>query len=120
MALLAKDQEPHLRRKGLPGDPDDLHSRYIEAIVKGIVIGGLHLPNGNPYPGPKFDYKLRWFERLHNYAAKLLALEVPVVLAGDYNVMPREFDVYKPERWVNDTLFRVEIRDAFKNLVAQG
>jgi exodeoxyribonuclease-3 len=82
VALLAKDQEPHLRRKGLPGDPETFTADPIEAIVKGIVIGGLQLPNGNPYPGPKFDYKLRWFERLHDYAAELLALEVPVVFAA--------------------------------------
>jgi exodeoxyribonuclease-3 len=120
VAILAKGQQPHLTRKGLPGDPDDNHSRYIEAIVDGVVIGGLYLPNGNPYPGPKFDYKLRWFERLHDYASELLELDVPVILAGDYNVMPTELDVYKPERWVNDALFRVEVRDAFRNLVDQG
>lgn len=109
-----------LTRKGLPGEPEDEHSRYIEAIVNGIVIGGLYLPNGNPYPGPKFDYKLRWFKRLHDYAAELLELEVPVALAGDYNVMPTEIDVYKPERWTNDALFRVEVREAYRNLVNQG
>lgn len=120
VAILAKGQEPHLTRKGLPGEPEDEHSRYIEAIVDGIVIGGLYLPNGNPYPGPKFDYKLRWFRRLHDYAAELLELEVPVVLAGDYNVMPTEIDVYKPERWTNDALFRVEVREAYSRLVDQG
>ncbi|WP_262519110.1 exodeoxyribonuclease III [Agrobacterium fabrum] len=120
VAILAKDQEPHLTRKGLPGEPEDEHSRYIEAIVNGIVIGGLYLPNGNPYPGPKFNYKLRWFKRLHDYAAELLELEVPVVLAGDYNVMPTEIDVYKPERWMNDALFRVEVRKAYRKLLNQG
>ncbi len=84
------------------------------------LIGGLYLPNGNPYPGPKFDYKLRWFKRLHDYAAELLELEVPVVLAGDYNVMPTEIDVYKPERWTDDALFRVEVREAYKELIEQG
>jgi exodeoxyribonuclease-3 len=120
VAILAKGREPHLTRKGLPGDPDDSQSRYIEAIIDGVVIGGLYLPNGNPYPGPKFDYKLRWLDRLHNYAAELLELEVPVILAGDYNIMPTELDVYKPERWFDDALFRIEVRDAFRNLVKQG
>jgi exodeoxyribonuclease-3 len=99
---------------------EDLHSRYIEAVVNGIVVGCLYLPNGDPYPGPKFDYKQRWFARLTEYAAELLQLEVPVVLAGDYNVMPTELDVYKPERWTDDALFRIEIRQAFKELVDQG
>lgn len=120
VAILAREQEPHLTRKGLPGEPEDEQSRYIEAIVDGVVIGGLYLPNGNPYPGPKFDYKLRWFRRLHDYAAELLELEVPVVLVGDYNVMPTELDVYKPERWTEDALFRVEVREAFRDLVALG
>jgi exodeoxyribonuclease-3 len=120
VAILARGQEPLLTRKGLPGEVEDLHSRYIEAVVNGIVVGCLYLPNGNPYPGPKFDYKQRWFARLTEYAAELLELEVPVVLAGDYNVMPTELDVYKPERWTDDALFRVEIRQAFKELVDQG
>jgi exodeoxyribonuclease-3 len=107
-------------RRVLPGDPDDLHSRYIEASVGNLVIGCLYLPNGNPAPGPKFDYKLRWFERLTAHAATLLASGRPVVLTGDYNVMPTEKDVYKPERWVDDALFRPETRAAFKNLLAQG
>jgi len=120
VAILAKGQQPHLTRKGLPGEPEDEHSRYIEAIVDGIVVGGLYLPNGNPYPGPKFDYKLRWFKRLQDYAAELLELEVPVILAGDYNVMPTELDVYKPERWTDDALYRIEVREAYKKLVDQG
>jgi len=120
VAILAKGQQPHFTRKGLPGEPEDEHSRYIEAIVNGIVIGGLYLPNGNPYPGPKFDYKLRWLKRLHDYAAELLELKVPVVVAGDYNAMPTEIDVYKPERWTNDALFRVEVRKAYRKIVDQG
>jgi exodeoxyribonuclease-3 len=104
----------------LPGDPEDLHSRYIEAEVDGIIIGNLYLPNGNPYPGPKFEYKLGWFKRLTIHAKYLLSHGGPVVLTGDYNVMPTELDVYKPERWVNDALFRIEIRDAFRNLQEQG
>jgi exodeoxyribonuclease III len=120
VAILARDRVPQLTRKGLPGDPDDSHSRYIEAAVDGILIGGLYLPNGNPAPGPKFDYKLGWFRRLHEYAAELLELEVPVVLAGDFNVMPTNLDVYKPERWLDDALFRPEVRKAYADLVAQG
>lgn len=85
-----------------------------------MVIGTLDLPNGNPYPGPKFDYKLRWFERLTAYAQELLDLDVPVVLAGGYNVMPTELDVYKPERWGDDALFRIEVRDAYRRLLEQG
>jgi exodeoxyribonuclease-3 len=88
--------------------------------VKGILIGCLYLPNGNPAPGPKFDYKLRWFERLHAHAAELLASGAPVALVGDYNVMPTDLDVYKPERWLDDALFRPEVRAAFAELVAQG
>ncbi|SCX20996.1 MULTISPECIES: exodeoxyribonuclease III [Agrobacterium] len=120
VAILARGQDPMLTRKGLPGDPKDEQSRYIEAVVDGMVIGGLYLPNGNPYPGPKFDYKLRWLNRLHDYAAELLELEVPVILAGNYNVMPTELDVHKPERWKDDALFRIEVREAFRELVGQG
>lgn len=120
VAILARGLEIQELRRGLPGDPDDTHSRYIEAFVGGVVIGCLYLPNGNPAPGPKFDYKLRWFERLTTHAAGLYASGMPVVLTGDYNVMPTELDVYKPERWGEDALFRPETRAAFKNLVAQG
>ena len=120
VAILARGAQPLETRRGLAGDTEDTHSRYIEAAINGILVGCLYLPNGNPAPGPKFSYKLRWFERLTDYASSLMALEVPVVLAGDYNVMPTELDVYKPERWVDDALFRPEVRAAFKNLVAQG
>ena len=113
VAILARDRMPLETRRGLPGEPDDAHSRYIEAAVDGVLIGCLYLPNGNPAPGPKFNYKLRWFDRLATHAAELLATGVPVMLAGDFNVMPTELDVYKPERWVDDALFRPEIRDAF-------
>ena len=108
------------RRRELPGDPDDLHSRYIEAMVGGIVVGCLYLPNGNPAPGPKLDYKLQWLERFAKHAKGLLKEGGPVVLTGDYNVIPTEADVYKPERWIDDALFRPEVRSAFKKLVAQG
>jgi exodeoxyribonuclease-3 len=120
VAILARNAEPKEICRTLPGDPDDEHSRYIEAEVNDIIVGCLYLPNGNPAPGPKFDYKLKWFERLTQHAAELLASKKPVVLTGDYNVMPTEKDVYKPERWVKDALFRPEGREAFKNLVDQG
>jgi exodeoxyribonuclease III len=120
VAILARGSEPQEIRRGLPGDPDDTHSRYIEAMVNGVLIGCLYLPNGNPAPGPKFDYKLHWFERFITHAAELLAQASPVVLTGDYNVIPTEMDAYKPERWVEDALFRPETRAAFQRLVAQG
>jgi exodeoxyribonuclease III len=106
--------------RGLPGDPEDVQSRYIEALVNGILVCCLYLPNGNPAPGPKFDYKLKWFERLTARAKQLLEFKIPVVLMGDFNVMPTELDVYKPERWVDDALFRPETREAFHKLVAEG
>jgi len=120
VAILARGAQPIEIRRGLPGDPDDTHSRYIEAAIDGMIVGCLYLPNGNPAPGPKFDYKLRWFDRLAEHAASLLATSEPVVLAGDYNVMPADLDVYAPERWVDDALFRPEVRDAYRRLVEQG
>ena len=120
VAILSRGYEIKELKRGLPGDPEDLHSRYIEALVNDVVIGCLYLPNGNPTPGPKFDYKMAWFERLTDHASKLLEYNLPVVLAGDYNVMPTEKDVYKPERWINDALFKPEVRQAFKKLVDQG
>jgi exodeoxyribonuclease III len=120
VAILGRSAEPKEIRRGLPGDPEDTHSRYIEAHVRGVLIGGLYLPNGNPAPGPKFDYKMKWLERLITHAADLVNRDEPVILAGDYNVIPTERDVYKPERWVDDALFRVEVRAAFSRLLAQG
>jgi exodeoxyribonuclease-3 len=120
VAILARGKKPLLTRKGLPGDPEDDQSRYIEAVVDGIVLGGLYLPNGNPRPGPKFDYKLRWLSRLNAYAADLLELGVPVILAGDFNVIPTDLDVYKPDRWRDDALFHADVREAFERLIAQG
>ena len=120
VALLARGADPIEIRRGLPEDPDPSQSRYIEAAVDGILVGCLYLPNGNPAPGPKFDYKLRWFERFAAHAAEILAQDVPAALIGDFNVMPTELDVYKPERWQNDALFRPEIREAYRMLVAQG
>jgi len=120
VAILARGAEPQEIRRVLPGDPEDEHSRYIEARVHGLVIGCLYLPNGNPAPGPKFDYKLRWLARFNAHAATLASSTTPVVLAGDYNVIPTERDVYKPERWVDDALFRIEVREAFAALLKQG
>ncbi|TDE12326.1 exodeoxyribonuclease III [Dyadobacter psychrotolerans] len=120
VAILSRLDNIQEVRRTLPGDEEDTHSRYIEAIIDGILVGCLYLPNGNPAPGPKFDYKLSWFERFKTHAAYLLSEEVPVVLAGDYNVMPTELDVYKPERWLDDALFRPETREAYKTLVDQG
>lgn len=120
VAILARNKEIRETRRVLPGDPEDSHSRYIEAEIDGITVGCLYLPNGNPAPGPKFDYKLQWMKRLTLHAAGLFASGKPVVLTGDYNVIPTERDVYKPERWVEDALFRPETREAFQTLVQQG
>jgi exodeoxyribonuclease III len=120
VAILARSGELGERRRVLPGDADDTHSRYIEAEIGGLIIGCLYLPNGNPAPGPKFDYKLAWLHRLRAHARDLLDSGAPVVLAGDYNVIPTELDVYKPERWVDDALFRPESREAFGRLLDQG
>jgi len=120
VAILSRCGPPVETRRGLPGDPDPAQSRYIEAAVNGVIVAGLYLPNGNPRPGPKFDYKLKWFAALQAHAASLLASKAPVVLAGDFNVMPTELDVYKPERWVDDALFAPEVREAYAALVEQG
>jgi len=120
VAILAKGCEPVETRRGLPGGEGDTHSRYIEAAIGGVLVGCLYLPNGNPQPGPKFDYKLAWFERLIAYGAELLDTGLPVVLAGDYNVIPTDADVYKPERWLDDALMQPESREAYRRLLDQG
>jgi exodeoxyribonuclease-3 len=120
VGILMRGGEPTLRRVGLPGDPDDSHSRYIEADVGGVVVGSIYLPNGNPQPGPKFDYKIAWLERLREHAADLLAEEVAVVLAGDYNVIPTDEDVYSVRAMAHDALMQPESRAAFRRLVHQG
>ncbi|MDT0676985.1 exodeoxyribonuclease III [Autumnicola musiva] len=120
VAILARDIEINETARGLAGDPEDVQSRYLEALVGDIIIGCIYLPNGNPAPGPKFDYKMRWFKRLQQHASQLLQLDTPVILVGDYNVMPTELDVYKPERWLEDALFLPEVREAFSNLIKQG
>lgn len=120
VAVLARGTTPQEIQRGLPGDPDDLQSRYIEATVDDITIGSLYLPNGNPAPGPKFDYKLRWFDRFIAYVADLLVQQRPIVLAGDYNVIPTEQDASNPARWLGDALFFPESRAAFQRLMDQG
>jgi exodeoxyribonuclease-3 len=120
VAILARGMKIEETNRGLAGDDEDLQSRYIEAVVGGVLIGCLYLPNGNPAPGPKLDYKLGWMNRFSNHAKELLKADMPVVLVGDYNVIPTENDVYKPERWVDDALFRIEVREAFQNLIAMG
>lgn len=120
VAILSKGYEINEIGKVLPGDDEDVQSRFIEAEIEGIRIGCLYLPNGNPAPGPKFDYKLGWFDRLIAHAASLVKSKDPVILTGDFNVMPTEQDVYKPERWVDDALFRPETRAAFQKLLKQG
>jgi len=120
VAILAKGADPVEIRRGLPGDPDDTHSRYIEAEVNGIVVGCLYLPNGNPQPGPKFEYKLKWFQRLNEHAQTLYSSGKPVVLLGDYNVIPTDFDIYDPKGWKKDALLQPATRDAYQKLLAQG
>jgi exodeoxyribonuclease-3 len=122
VAILVREDcgAPQEVQRGLPGDELDEQSRYLEAAVNGILVACLYLPNGNPAPGPKFDYKLRWMERFHERAAGLIATGAPVILCGDYNVIPTELDVYKPERWVDDALFRPETRAAYQKLLDQG
>ena len=120
VAILGKGAEPVETHRGLPGDPADIQSRYIEAAVGGVLIGCLYLPNGNPVGTPKFDYKLKWFDRLIARAAELVGLDCPIVLAGDYNVIPTDADVYKPERWLDDALFQPEARERYRDLLAQG
>jgi exodeoxyribonuclease III len=120
VAILARKAEPVLTRIGLPGDSDDQEARYIEAAVKGIIIACVYAPNGNPQPGPKFDYKLDWLGRLRLHAAKLLKEDLPVVLAGDYNVAPTALDIYPTRSWDKDALIQPKSRAAFASLVAQG
>jgi len=120
VAILARGKEPLERRRGLPGDPDDTHSRYIEAEVDGLVVGCLYLPNGNPAPGPKFDYKLRWFNRLASYARLLLKDDITCVLCGDYNVVPTAIDAAVPRRWLGDAVYFPESRQAYANMLENG
>jgi exodeoxyribonuclease III len=120
VAILARNTEPVLIRNALPGDSGDQEARYVEAAIKGVVVTSLYLPNGNPQPGPKFDYKLDWFRRLRTHAATFIKQDVPVVLAGDYNVAPTALDIYPTRSWDKDALIQPKSRAAFKSLVAQG
>lgn len=120
VAVLSKDPNMKEVRRGLGGDDEDLQSRYLEVFVHDLLICCLYLPNGNPAPGPKFDYKLKWFNRLQQHASMLIEKKLPALLIGDFNVIPTELDVYKPERWIDDALFRPETREAFQHLLKQG
>jgi exodeoxyribonuclease III len=120
VAILAREADPVLIRTELPGQASDQEARYIEAAIRGIIVTSLYLPNGNPQPGPKFDYKLDWFRRLRAHAAKFIRQDMPVVLAGDYNVAPTELDIYPTKSWDKDALIQPESRAAFSALIAQG
>jgi len=120
VAILARGAEPIETRRELPGDPEDKQARYIEAAVNGVLVTSLYLPNGNPQPGPKFDYKLAWFDRLIAHAAELWSAGLPVILAGDYNVVPTDFDIYPTRSWDKDALLQPESRAAYQRLLAQG
>ena len=120
VAILAKGTDPVVRHDVLPGDPADDHSRYLEAEVFGLVVGCLYLPNGNPQPGPKFDYKLAWMDRLIAHAKPLVKSKQPVILLGDYNVVPTDFDIYNPRSWLKDALLQPAPRQKYQELLAQG
>ncbi|MCC2632391.1 MAG: xthB [Ramlibacter sp.] len=120
VAILARGTEPVEIRRSLPGDEADEQSRYLEAAVDGIVVGCLYLPNGNPQPGPKFDYKLAWFERFIAHARTLADSKHPVILCGDYNVVPTDADIYNPRSWRKDALLQPESRECYRRLLAQG
>ncbi len=120
VAILARGATPVLTRRALPGDPDDLQARYIEAAVRGVLIASIYLPNGNPQPGPKFDYKLAWCDRLIAHAAELMAAGVPAILAGDYNVVPTEADIYPGHHEQANALLQPQSRAAFQRLLDQG
>jgi exodeoxyribonuclease-3 len=120
VAILSRGTEPIVTRTSLPGDPADTQSRYIEAAVNGILVGCIYLPNGNPQPGPKFDYKLAWFKRLTAHGKQLLKQKIPAVLAGDFNVVPTPFDIYATKSWDDDALVQPESRAAYAKLLKQG
>jgi exodeoxyribonuclease-3 len=120
VALLSLDRDPIEIRRALPGDTSDKHARYVEAAINGVIVASLYLPNGNPVPGPKFDYKLAWFERLRTHARSLIKSGHPVVLAGDYNVVPTDADIYSPVTWRDNALLQDEQRQAYARLLKQG
>lgn len=120
VAILARGVQPQETRRGLPGDDEDTHSRYIEAAVSGILVGCLYLPNGNPAPGPKFEYKLRWFDRLTSYGQGLLKDGAPAILCGDFNVVPTPIDAVVPQRWTGDAVYFPESRQAYREMLERG
>jgi exodeoxyribonuclease-3 len=120
VAILARGTDPLESRRGLPGDPKDIQSRYLEAAAHGLIVGCLYLPNGNPQPGPKFDYKLAWMDRFIKHAAQMVARDEPVVLCGDYNVVPTDADIYNPASWRKDALLQPESRERYRELLEQG
>jgi exodeoxyribonuclease III len=120
VAILSRGGQPVEVRRELPGDPLDEHSRYLEAAVDGIIVACLYLPNGNPQPGPKFEYKLAWFERLIQHAETFYSSPAPVVMAGDFNVVPTDFDIYNPRSWLKDALLQPESRECYQRLLKQG
>lgn len=120
VAILARGTEPVLTRTTLPGDDADDQARYIEAAVRGVLIASLYAPNGNPQPGPKFEYKLGWLRRLRDHARSLQAVDAPVVLAGDYNVVPTDLDIYSTRSWKKDALLHPQARAQFAELQAEG
>lgn len=120
VAILARGEKPVETRRGLAGEPEDEHSRYIEAEVRGVRIAGIYLPNGNPQPGPKFDYKLRWMQRLRTRMAELKALEIPAIVTGDFNVIPTDQDIWSPKAMADDALMQPESRDAYARLLHDG
>jgi exodeoxyribonuclease-3 len=120
VAILARGSEPVEIRRRLSGEREDAQARYLEAAVSGIIVACIYLPNGNPQPGPKFDYKLRWMDRLRRHAKSLLDTGHPVAIAGDYNVVPTDFDIYDPRSWRKDALLQPESRERYAKLLAQG
>jgi len=120
VAIIAKGEKPVEHHRALPGDPNDEQSRYIEATVHGVTVGCLYLPNGNPQPGPKFDYKLAWMDRFIKHAAQMIDRDEPVVLCGDYNVVPTDADIYNPASWRKDALLQPESRERYRKLLDMG
>ena len=120
VAILARGEPPREVRRGLGGEPEDEHSRYLEADIAGLRVACIYLPNGNPQPGPKFDYKLRWFERLRRRMAEIAAEEVPAIVTGDFNVIPRDADVWSPAAMAEDALMQPAARDAYARLLGDG
>jgi exodeoxyribonuclease III len=120
VAILARGERPRELRRGLPGDPQDRQARYLEASVQGLTVASVYLPNGNPQPGPRFDFKLAWFERLIAHAQGLIDQGTPTVLAGDFNVVPTNADIYNIWPWREDAVVQPQTRAAYERLLAQG